>query len=106
MIMILVDKLGRKLTLQVAAICIFFSLVSALLFDSWYLKMLFLGLANGCEGCFSNLFNILLNETACKPQNITLIFNLRNSKGDKIEVENGALLFDELLSRLYRVKSG
>lgn len=66
----LVDSLGRKTTIHIATIAIITGVVAAAFIDSWILKMVFLGLANGCEGCFSNIFNILLNESACKGLNI------------------------------------
>ena len=65
-ILMLVDSLGRKSTLQIAAIVIITGVVAASFIDNWMMKMLFLGLANGCEGCFSNIFNILMNESARK----------------------------------------
>jgi MFS family permease len=74
-IMILVDRLGRKSTLQLASSMVIACVFIVIFIDNWYIKMLFLGIANGCEGCFSNLFNILLNESVRKFLSKIINFN-------------------------------
>ena len=65
-IMVQVDRIGRRQTLWVASAIVIVCLVSAILLDNWYARMILLGIAYGCEGCFSNIFNVLLSESACK----------------------------------------
>ena len=64
--MLLIDLKGRKFTAIAASSIIICMVFFATIFDNWYFKMVCLGIANGCEGCFSNLFNLMMNETSCK----------------------------------------
>ena len=66
----LIDRVGRKLTGWICSIVIISSLALSSVLDNWYIRMICMGLANGCEGCFSNLFNVLMNETSCKSKKI------------------------------------
>ena len=63
-ILSLVDRYGRKFTMILATTIIIISAISAATFDSWFVRMFLLGLANGCEGCFSNILNLLMNESS------------------------------------------
>ena len=64
--MLLIDKKGRKYTAITASSIIICMVFFAALFDNWYIRMVCLGIANGCEGCFSNLFNLIMNESSRK----------------------------------------
>jgi MFS family permease len=100
-ILLLVDSLGRKSTIQVATVVIITGVVAAAFIDSFYMKMLFLGLANGCEGCFSNIFNILMNESARKFSSIFSTNLTPPSDRNRAQIKNGSVLSTELLFRLH-----
>ena len=58
----LLDKVGRRVTAVACSIVVSLSLILACLVDSWFVRMILTGLANGCEGCFSNLFIVIISE--------------------------------------------
>ena len=65
-ILMMLDLIGRKNTSTLCAGIIIVCSGIATVVDSWYWKMASLGLTLGCEGCFSNLFNLLMNESSRK----------------------------------------
>ena len=66
-ILMLLDRVGRQMTAWICSITVVTALTTSSIIDHWYLRMILMGLANGCEGCFSNLFNVLMNESSRKP---------------------------------------
>lgn len=58
----LADIKGRKWVLLVNTLIIIASLVGAGFIDHFYVKMILMGMAYGCEGTFSSLFVFIMNE--------------------------------------------
>jgi hypothetical protein len=70
----LADFFGRK-KIIIAAGCLILMGMSCLNFaPGIYLKMVGMGLTIGCEGTFSGIFSILINETTCKYFHISFVF--------------------------------
>ena len=65
-ILYLLDRIGRRNTAYFTAIVVVTVMSIASVVPHWYVGMLAMGLANGCEGCFSNLFNVIMSESSCK----------------------------------------
>ena len=64
------DVYGRKRIIMVNSTIVILALLLAYLLQEYHLKMMFVGLAFGCEGCFSSLYLFLINEvssTSSKP---------------------------------------
>ena len=62
----IVDAFGRKNTLIAASLVALLGMFSSVVVDNWLFRMAAIGLANGSQLCFSNLCNMLMNETSRK----------------------------------------
>lgn len=62
-IFLFLDKFGRKVTFYFCGIIFISSVTASCFIDDWFIRMVLMGAANGCEGSFSNFFNVLLNES-------------------------------------------
>jgi MFS family permease len=58
------DLLGRRKVAVIASSLIIISLVLAYFMDNFYIKLILLGFAYGCEGTFTSLFNFIMNEAS------------------------------------------
>lgn len=63
------DILGRRKVAVLASTMIIVSLIVAYFVDAFYLKLVLLGFAYGCEGTFTSLFNFIMNEASSKFSN-------------------------------------
>ena len=58
------DVYGRKKMIVVNTIVVILALIASYLCSEYHIKMMFVGLAFGCEGCFSSLYLFLINEVS------------------------------------------
>jgi len=63
------DILGRRKVAVLASTMIIVSLIVAYFVDLFYLKLVLLGFAYGCEGTFTSLFNFIMNEASSRLEN-------------------------------------
>jgi MFS family permease len=58
------DVYGRKRMIMVNTVCVITALLISYSLNEYHIKMMFVGLAFGCEGSFSSLYLFLINEVS------------------------------------------
>lgn len=58
------DVYGRKKMIVANTVCVILALIASYLSTEYHVKMVFVGLAFGCEGAFSSLYLFLINEVS------------------------------------------